>query len=760
MKLRTKIPLLLIASLVIVTYGLYQASSQILLRGFLRVEKNDAKQDVLRAGNALQQSIVELSEKAADWAFWDDLYQYMQTRNPAFLASNTGDSAFADMRLSAIVFLNPAGQISFEKGFNLEEGKAAPMSASLRQLLMTDRALTSPTDEPAARSGIVMLEEGPMLLCVRPILTTEKKGPSHGMLIFARLLGEAEVAKLAKQTQLDLVLRRVDGQEMEPADAAAIAELDEANPTLIRAKDESTIVGYGLVRDIHDKTALLLRIEEPRDIYQQGLASLDYLVRSILVSGMILGGLMLWLLEKHVLRRLRDLATQLGGIEKTGRSSARVALTGQDELANLAGNINGMLKSLGEFERRLEANEAKARRLAQVAEAATETKSAFLANMSHEIRTPMTAILGFADLLLDPTQGAADRVNCVQTIQRNGRHLLTLINDILDLSKIEAGKMTVEAIDCVPAQVVSDIASLMRVRAAEKKLNLDVQYHTPVPRSITSDPTRLRQILTNLAGNAIKFTDQGCVTIHVAMTGDAGGGAYLEFQVQDSGVGMSPEQLDKLFRPFMQADSSTTRRFGGTGLGLNISKRLAEMLGGQLTVRSELGRGSTFTLTLPLGKVEAGRLVQPSEIEKAIAPKGSVAAVTTSLGGIRILLAEDGPDNQRLIALYLRKAGASVALANNGQEACDQALAALNRHEPFGVILMDMQMPVMDGYAATSRLRSEGYRSPIIALTAHAMSSDRDKCLGAGCDDFASKPIDRAALMATIERWSRTKAAA
>jgi PAS domain S-box-containing protein len=402
----------------------------------------------------------------------------------------------------------------------------------------------------------------------------------------------------------------------------------------------------------------------------------------------------------------------------------------------------------------LKSNNLALEEFSQVVEAANRAKSEFLANMSHEIRTPMTAILGFSDVLLGSLKGEED-LSAANTIKRNGEHLLKLINDILDLSKIEAGKLEAERITCSPNKVVSDVASLMRVRADAKRLPLKIEYVGGIPETIVSDPTRLRQILINLVGNAIKFTETGCVRLVIRLVRGATAPHHLQFDVIDTGIGMTQEQASKLFQPFTQADASTARNFGGTGLGLTISKRLAEILGGDITISSSPGKGATFSLTIETGPLENVSILE--NIPRASAESGQRAKAPTVSAvklDYRILLAEDGLDNQRLISFVLKKAGAEVTLAENGLIAQDKALAARDAGDPFDVILMDMQMPVMDGYTATRKLRDSDYTGPIVALTASAMSGDAKKCREAGCDDYASKPIDRAKLFAIIARYA------
>ncbi len=398
----------------------------------------------------------------------------------------------------------------------------------------------------------------------------------------------------------------------------------------------------------------------------------------------------------------------------------------------------------------------------EAAEAATLAKSEFLANMSHEIRTPMTAILGYLDLIVEgcPRRcefGMQEHHEHLATVSRNANHLLRLINDILDLSKIEAGKLGVERASCSVIQLVADIASLMQVRADERGLYFKTEFVGSVPEKIESDPTRLKQILINLVGNAIKFTKTGGVRlvtqfVPASVNVDGSSEPMLQFEVIDTGVGMTPEELSRLFQPFSQADSSTTRRFGGTGLGLAITKRLANILGGDAIAESCPGKGSTFRVTVATGPLGDTRFIdQPSAIAVTMTERVSVTTIENSLPNRRILLAEDGPDNQRLLMAVLRKAGAEVVIAENGKIAVETAVAAWESGTAFDAILMDMQMPVLDGYGATKALRQKGYPGIIIALTAHAMSQDREKCLHAGCDGYASKPIDRQRLIGTIQ---------
>jgi signal transduction histidine kinase len=382
------------------------------------------------------------------------------------------------------------------------------------------------------------------------------------------------------------------------------------------------------------------------------------------------------------------------------------------------------------------------------AEAAARVKSEFLANMSHEIRTPMISILGYADLLRDTSITTSGRADCVELIRGQGQNLLTMLSDILDIAQIETGRMEIQSERCAPTTVLDDVCAMMRPRASEKHLALEVQYASPMPQTIQTDARRMRQILVNLVGNAIKFTNTGSVKIVSRLdTSDVRRGPRLELSVIDTGIGISAEQRSQLFEAFVQADSSLTREHGGAGLGLALSKRLALMLGGDIHVESTLGEGSKFTL-----QICTGDLAGVTMTEGPAAPLPSAPARSNGSPGAqhlqgRVLLVEDVPATQRLFDYYLRGAGAETTLADNGQVACDYVEQAEREGRPFDLILMDMQMPVLDGYEATGRLRAQGFRGRIVAITAHAMKGDREKCLAAGCDDFLAKPIDRATLL-------------
>ncbi|MGC1276584.1 MAG: ATP-binding protein [Planctomycetaceae bacterium] len=480
--------------------------------------------------------------------------------------------------------------------------------------------------------------------------------------------------------------------------------------------------------------------------------------------------------EQEVTSRLTRLLRDNVGFSAEYRTEVGDALPGRWILmraAPLKTDRGGAVISHHDITGRKQVEEALVEARA-AADAASESKSRFLANMSHEIRTPMTAVLGYADLLAGELIDA-NHLDSVDLLRRHGRFLLEILDDILDLSKIEAGKLEVEPVECAVSPLVADVQSLMNVRAIEKGIELEVEYAGPVPQMIRTDPIRLRQILMNLVGNAVKFTEEGRVRLTVRflldgrlpesewaanpLTGERlpptsaapAGPSRLLFTIHDTGIGMSPEQVAHLFEAFTQADPSTTRKYGGTGLGLAICRSLTTMLGGEIWAESVRGQGSVFRFAVACDVGRPVPLINPVMVPAS--DSGILVSDAVPVGrldGVRILIAEDTPGLRHLISRLMKIAGAEVGTVGNGQEAVEAVEHSIETGENFDLILMDVQMPVMNGFEATARLRRAGRTIPIVALTAGAMAGDREKCLAAGFDAYVPKPIDRGELLRTI----------
>ena len=432
-----------------------------------------------------------------------------------------------------------------------------------------------------------------------------------------------------------------------------------------------------------------------------------------------------------------------GGGEQTWLTTSKVPLI--DARSEVWG-ILGTYQDITRF-KQVEAELIKAR---NIAESASKAKSEFLASMSHEIRTPMNGVIGFTDLLLDTPLDTEQR-SLATTIRDSGMSLMTIIDDILDFSRIEAGRVMVERTRVDAKQIARDVLTLMRPRAANKQLDLDVHWPAAVSANIIADAGRLRQVLLNLTANAIKFTESGRVLIRAC--GDVDG--MLRIEVEDSGIGISPEQLSRLFTKFTQADSSTTRKYGGTGLGLAISKQLVELMGGQIGARSRLLSGSTFWFTMPFaqrGDAEATRDVVAPDTKRL-----REFAQHDREDRPLVLVVEDHAVNRMLATRMLAKFGCEVDIAENGRVACERTA-----RQHYDLLFMDCQMPEMDGFEATRLIRdrehNSGRHTPIVALTANAMSEDRERCLDAGMDDYITKPYSAADFQRAIERWCKPQA--
>lgn len=553
MTARFRILLIIIITLILFLGLVYIASRATLLDNYLKLEESDARQNLARALNGLdlqRQAFLTYNE---DWAHWDDTYQFIQDGNEIYLEGNLNDTTFTTLSINLAFYIDNAGQRVFEGAYNLVNDTRTIIPASIEPYLASASTLRNLPNELDSQSGYIMLPQGMMMVVSHNILTGERAGPSKGVLIWGRFIDEGFMDELREATRLNIDIFRVRDESL-PQDILDIQPQILRNPeqAIIQPLNESQIAAYQIVPNINGRASMVMRVTLGRDIYLQGQESIRLFTLSLLGAGIAFALVVGVLLDVTVTRRQ----------EKQVQEALTLA---KDS-----------------------------------AEAASFAKSAFLANMSHELRTPLNAIIGYSELSIDELKeaGLDELAGFVEKIHLSGEHLLSLINDILDLSKIEAGKMdlALETFDLAP--MVEELKTIVRpmVEKNQNKLILPdvggLQLH--------ADRMKVRQILINLLNNAAKFTENGEIRLNVIPTQSGSGAeATMNFEVVDTGIGMSPEQTSKLFRDFSQVDSSSTRKYGGTGLGLSISRRFAMMMGGDVVVKSELGKGSTFTLIIP-----------------------------------------------------------------------------------------------------------------------------------------------------------------
>lgn len=474
------------------------------------------------------------------------------------------------------------------------------------------------------------------------------------------------------------------------------------------------------------------------------------------------GLLLTWSFGRGLNRTLIELRETAHAVGR-GNFSQLAPVHSDDELGQLARSINLMVLDLkknseeralvqlhleklnDELEERVQLRTRELQKAKESADVASDAKSAFLANMSHEIRTPLGVILGFSELMASEDMTQEERLNSVEIIKRNGALLSTIINDILDLSKVEAGKLDIEREDVPFIEIVTEIDALLTLQATNKGIRLTVSSDGPIPTVLYTDPYRLRQILLNIVGNAIKFTQRGSVDVVVKLDSEEN---KLCFIIKDTGKGIDPDQAKKLFAPFTQADVSTTRQYGGTGLGLALSKKLARALGGDVRLlTSALDVGSTFEVSVDAGHPANVHLLNFEP--RKLGPSGTLSQ-SLRLDRFKILAVDDSHDNQAIVSYFLKAAGAEVDTAENGAQAVQKAMDG-----NYDVVLMDLQMPIMDGHEAILHLREKGYKRPVIALTAHAMKEERRRCLENGFDEHISKPIEKELLLKMVNQFKR-----
>jgi signal transduction histidine kinase/ActR/RegA family two-component response regulator len=662
-----------------------------LLPRFEQIETGNAQASMRRIDLGVHNALEGLRVSATDWGNWADTYRFMQERNADYADENLNVISMKQLHLSTLAIIDAGGNIVWSYSFDLATEKPLKIDVLEGPQLPAGFPWLESLKDGKSHEGLIATNQGVMLTAVAPILNGYAQGPLRGLMLMGRLLTMTELTAIGRnaQTQVGIeAIRDPSGRFFLPAPRGPYASMVDR-----------TLVTHDMMqisrtfRDVYGDAVLSLKVNIPRDISANARSTIGYMLAIV-----------------------------------TGLSAALLLF--------LLGILNRIT--------------ARMERARKEAEAEAAAKTSFVAIMSHEIRTPLNAILGFTHLCLQSALNPK-QLDYLSKIQHASSTLMQIVNDILDFSKLEANLVELEDARFALMSVLTGVEFIVGDQARRKGLSFSIDRTSDVPAELRGDALRLEQILLNLVGNAVKFTSSGAINIAIAVTATDAKSVELEFRITDSGIGLSDEQIGRLFHAFTQADSSTTRQYGGTGLGLAICKRLVQAMGGRIWAEGRLGEGSLFAFTAKFGRLHTPLAMPQTLPEPPMAPAGpAMAEIVASLRDSRILVVEDNEFNQQVIAELLEQVGATVALAGTGQD----ALRQVSGDARFDAVLMDVQMPDMDGYEATRAIRAMPgmEKLVVIAITANATAEDRARCLEAGMTDFQPKPIDPQALYRTLSR--------
>ena len=761
--LSTKVLAVVSVAFLVLFVGQYGLARLIISRSFSELEQEQVATNAERLSQIVSQEIEGLNSLTQDWGWWIDTYEYVQGGEATYVEDNLQAPSFETIALDFIVMYNVENQPVYAGLLDAEAQEVVELPPEIINDIAAYTSQLSSDDLTSGYGGLLMLGQQPTFLSINNVLKSDNSGPRQGAIVMGRFVDETVLAAFSEATQLPVEAFSyvANGLPLDVQTAQTqLAESQEKATAQVLSEDD--IAGYSLISDLEEQPVLLLKATMGRDIYAQGQTTLKYYLWSTALIGIAFSGLILLLLRKLVLSRLESLNKQVNEIGRTTQTDSHIELSGEDELSSLASTINQTMEQLHQRTNELSvakqsAEEAKetaeeAKKTAEeakaVADKANHAKSSFLANMSHELRTPLNAILGFTQVLGRERTLTGYQREKLSIINRSGEHLLSLINDVLDMSKIESGRIELNSSSFDLHYMLETLEDMLQLKAKAQGIALIVERDEELPRYVYSDERKLRQILLNLLSNALKFTKEGSVTLSASCV-VASAQAIKQpsdlktkrmlFSVIDTGAGISAEEITQVFQPFVQTDSGRKSQ-EGTGLGLPISRKFVELMGGTMSATSELGAGSTFSFDI------SAELTDATDVQ-AVTPQRQVIGLAPGQQPYRILVVDDRALNRQLVRELLVPVGFEVQEAENGQQGVDR----WQEWEPH-LIWMDMQMPVLNGYEATRQIKTsvKGQATTIIALTASTLEEEKAVVLDAGCNDFMRKPFQQEELFAKM----------